>query len=184
MEVFVHSRHTPLSKIEKKYPEAKIIDATSRGEEPFVKLSPFYPLGGIPIPFSDGYFAQSVEGIWQGLKVFENHGINLDSFENTSMKGIKRTVRKYGNVRGHQAGLNSGTLLSYADARKQIYLPIYLWALENKLGDVLELLKEYLQAQNLVLLDYETNGDVDNLAKPLSHAYLVKYYLENKYPDH
>ena len=32
-------------------------------------LSPFYPHGGIPIPFSGSVTSQSVEGIWQGLKV-------------------------------------------------------------------------------------------------------------------
>jgi hypothetical protein len=33
-----------------------------------------------------------------------------------------------------------------------------------------------------VLLDYETNGDVEDLSRPLSHAALVKHYLEEKWP--
>lgn len=34
----------------------------------------------------------------------------------------------------------------------------------------------------IVLLDYETNGDIDDLSKPLSHASLVKAYCENAWP--
>lgn len=180
--IFIENRRKSLAKLQEKYPQSKIIDVTSRAEIPFVKLSPFYPVGDIPVPFSDGQVGQSVEGIWQGLKVFENQGIDTSFFENKRMKGLKRTVRKYGPVKGHQAGVNSETLLNYVQARKQIYLPIYLWVLEHKVTEVLALLQEYRQSLDLVLLDYETNGDINDTSKPLSHAYLIKYYLEGNYP--
>ena len=35
-----------------KYPNAKIIDVTSKAQTALVKLSPFYPHGEIPVPFS------------------------------------------------------------------------------------------------------------------------------------
>lgn len=181
--IFVHSRRTPRAKLEKKYPEAIIVDVTSRADEPYVAFSPFFPLGNIPIPFSEGHFGQSVEGIWQGLKVFETEGIDPRRFENTQMKGLKRTVRKYGKVLGHQKGLNNPDLLNYLEARKQIYLPLYHYALTHYLGDQLKILKEKSLENDLVLLDYETNGDVENLEKPLSHAWLIKYYLEDQYPE-
>jgi hypothetical protein len=38
------------------------------------------------------------------------------------------------------------------------------------------------QEKPVVLLDYETNDDIDNTAKPLSHAGLVKAFLEDKWP--
>ena len=38
-------------------------DLTSRGPEPWVRLSPFFPHGGIPVPFTPGRTAMSVEGI-------------------------------------------------------------------------------------------------------------------------
>ena len=44
----------------------------------------------------------SVEGIWQKLKVIENEGICLDSFNNTTMKNLKRTVRTHGKPLGHR----------------------------------------------------------------------------------
>jgi O-acetyl-ADP-ribose deacetylase (regulator of RNase III) len=65
----VESRRKKRATIEKTWPGALILDVTSKGEEPWVRFSPFYPHGGIPVPNSPGTFAQSVEGLWQGLKV-------------------------------------------------------------------------------------------------------------------
>lgn len=143
-----------------------------------VKFSPFYPVGGIPIPFSDNAFSESVEGVWQGLKVFEAHDVDESKFRVTSMKGLKRTIRKYGKPKGHRKGVNGTDLLGYITARKQIYLPTYKWVLENKLTAEVEELKKLTETRDVILLDYETNGDVDDRSKPLSHAQLVKMYLE------
>jgi hypothetical protein len=165
-----------------KYPNAKIVDVTSKAPTALVKLSPFYPHGEIPIPFSENQQAKSVEGIWQALKVFESADIDKEMFQNDTMKNIKRTVRKFGKPLGHRKGINGSELLSYVDARIQIYLPSYLWVLENKVCEILERLKEASQKDDIVLLDYETNCDVLNPKKPLSHAFLVKAYVENNYP--
>lgn len=143
-----------------------------------VKFSPFYPVGDIPIPFSDNEFAESVEGVWQGLKVFADHDVDESKFRITKMKGLKRTVRKYGIPQGHRKGINGTELLDYITARKLIYLPTYKWVLENKLTTEIEALKKLAETQDVILLDYETNGDVDDPRKPLSHAQLVKLYLE------
>ena len=183
MMIIVKHKSTQQASFDKRFPEYKVIDITSKAEDPFVKLSPFYPVGDIPVPLSDGHVARSVEGIWQGLKVFETEGIDTSKFEVTTMKGLKRTVRKFGNVKGHQAGLNSQTLLSYVEARKKIYLPAYRWVLDNKVADVLQLIRDEAAKHPLILLDYELNGDVDDPSKPLSHAYLVKYYLEGNFPE-
>jgi hypothetical protein len=165
-----------------KYPNAKIIDVTSKASTSLVKLSPFYPHGDIPIPFSENRKAKSVEGIWQALKVFESVDIDEAMFYNDTMKDIKRTVRKYGKPLGHRKGVNGTELLNYIDARIQIYLPSYLWVLENKVKEMIERLKKASQKEDIVLLDYETNCDVLNQKKPLSHAFLVKAYVEGHFP--
>lgn len=165
-----------------KYPNAKIVDVTSKATTGLVKLSPFYPHGDIPIPFSENRKAKSVEGIWQALKVFESADIDEAMFSNDTMKDIKRTVRKYGKPLGHRKGVNGTDLLNYIDARIQIYLPSYLWVLENKVSEIIERLKEASKKEDIVLLDYETNCDVLNPKKPLSHAFLVKAYVEGNYP--
>ena len=165
-----------------KYPNAKIVDVTSKAPTSLVKLSPFYPHDGIPIPFSGNKTAKSVEGIWQALKVFEDADIDKEMFLNDTMKNIKRTVRKFGKPLGHRKGIDGKELLNYIDARIQIYLPSYLWVLENKVSEIIKRLKEASQKEDIVLLDYETNCDVLNPQKPLSHAFLIKAYVENKYP--
>ena len=84
----------------KKHPDAIIADVTSHAKDSLIKLSPFYPYGGIPVPFSDGVTATCVEAIWQGLKVFEGADVDVQMFQNDTMKNIKRTVRKYGKPLG------------------------------------------------------------------------------------
>lgn len=180
--IYIEHRRKSEKNLKEKYPTAHIVDVTSKGIAGWVKLSPFFPHGDIPIPFSPGKTAKSVEGIWQGLKVFEKVDIDLKMFENDTMKNIKRTVRKFGKPLGHRKGINGIELLDYIEARIQIYLPAYLWMLENKAGKITERLKEANQERDIVLLDYATNCDVLDPSKPLSHAYLVKAYIDGNYP--
>lgn len=183
MPIVIESRRRKLEILQSNYVDAHIIDVTSKAEMPWVKFSPFYPHGDIPVPFTPDQMAQSVEGIWQGLKVFETEDVDTQRFEITTMKGLKRTVRKYGMVSGHRNGVNGDTLLSYREARYLIYLPIYRFVLDNHLQDEIAQLRARTQSGTLVLLDYETNTDIDNLAKPLSHAGLIKHYLDNTWPQ-
>jgi hypothetical protein len=61
-------------------------------------------------------------------------------------------------------------------------LPAYKWVLEHRLAKEVKVLRAYLPAKTLVLLDYETNGNVEDLSSPPSHASLVKYHLEDAWP--
>ena len=98
------------------------------------------------------------------------------------MSGIKRGGKSRGAVHGHRFGLGSKVLLGYREARMTIYLPAYKWVLENRLSAQVEELRRIATDKDIVLLDYETNGDVDDLSSPLSHAALVKFHLENCWP--
>ena len=167
----------------KKYGHDVIIaDVTSKAQDGLAKLSPFYPHGGIPVPNSEGYTATCVEAIWQGLKVFETADIDTEMFRNDTMRNIKRTMRRFGKPLGHRYGVGSQELLSYIDARKRIYIPTYRWMLENKAMSIIERLREASKTKTIILLDYDTNADVENARKPLSHASLVKAYAEGIYP--
>jgi len=183
MPIHVESRRKRRDTVEKAWPDALILDVTSRGEEPWVRFSPFYPHGSIPVPNTPGTFAQSVEGLWQGLKVLEREDIDPSRWEITSMKGIKRAGGKQGKVLGHRFGVGNPVLLGYRDARMRIYLPAYRWVLENRLAAEVGRLRDEAAARTVVLLDYETNGDVEDLSSPLSHAALVKHYQEGKWPS-
>ena len=181
--IVVANKRRKRERLLQEYPGATIVDITSRAEDALVKLSPFYPHGGIPIPFSPSATGASVEGIWQGLKVFESAGIDLEVMQNRTMKGIKRSVRRFGPPLGHQRGLDSTILLDYMTARQEIYLPTYRWVLEHKVLWIVERLRAASRAgKTIILLDYNSSTDVDDPKKPLSHAFLVKAYAEGLYP--
>lgn len=185
--IFVANKKRKPERILKDYPGAKIFDITSSA--PTIqgrKLSPFYPHGNIPIPGeSKGMTATCVEAIWQGLKIFEGNGIDVAMFKNDTMHNIKRSVRKYGKPLGHQFGVYSTTILNYADARKLIYVPTYRYVLDNvpSVHYLVEQLAERSKTEDIVLLDYNINPDNRDITKPLSHAELVKMYIENRYPE-
>jgi hypothetical protein len=125
---------------------------------------------------------QSVEGIWQALKVFENTDVDPSKLAITSMRNIKRTTKRFGRVLGHRTGLAGDALMAYEDARRRIYLPTYRWVLENKVAQLIEDLRKQGQHNQIILLDYNTNGDLEDLSKPLSHAALVARYAEGRWP--
>ena len=102
------SKRSKQENILKKYPNAIIADVTSQAKDGLVKLSPFYPHGGIPVPFSDGMTATCVEAVWQGLKVFEGADVDVEMFKNDTMKNIKQkrantNLQKFGSVTNLQS---------------------------------------------------------------------------------
>ena len=127
--IVIESKRKKSETLLKKYPDAIMADVTSKATDDLIKLSPFYPHGGIPIPYSEGMTATCVEAIWQGLKVFEDNDVDIHLFKNDTMKNIKRSVRKNGRPLGHRKGVNGNELLDYIEARKQIYIPTYRWML-------------------------------------------------------
>ena len=175
--IVVANKRKKVETLMKEYPGCIIIDVTSNGQDgDYVKFSPFYPHCGIPVPGMPGKTAASVEGIWQGLKTFESgEGVDYDCLNNRTMKNLKRTTCTHGRCVGH---LYEGKLIGYLTARHQIYLPAYNWVLENRLSDLTRRIKRLSQTRTVVLLDYETNCDVNDAGKPLSHASLVKAYVD------
>ncbi|MCS2716308.1 hypothetical protein NXW18_23505 [Bacteroides thetaiotaomicron] len=184
--IYIENKKRKVEKIQGEYPNAVILDITSNSETRYAKiLSPFYPHRNIPIPFTEGLKATCVEAIWQGLKVFEDADVDFATFRNDTMRNLKRTVRKYGVPKGHRKGAYGKELLGYFEARMLIYLPTYKWVLDNvpEVHRVIERIKEQNKVQDIVLLDYNTNIDFRDASKPLSHAGLVKLYIEGRYPD-
>ncbi len=182
--IYIANKRRKEEGIRKQYPNAIIFDVTSKAGWA-QQLSPFYPHGGIPIPNSNGMTGMSVEGIWQGLKVFETQDVSYSHFRNSTMKGLKRTVRTLGKPLGHRNGVTSDEILSYLEARVAIYLPTYKWVLENvpSVKDLVDRIRTKAKTTDIVFLDYNTNEDYTNLKTPLSHAALIKLYVEGRYPE-
>lgn len=183
--IYVVNKKRKLEKVKEDFPNATILDITSTSNMRYAQiLSPFYPHMNIPIPFTEGLTATCVEAIWQGLKVFDGADVDFATFRNDTMRDLKRTVRKYGMPKGHRKGAYGKELLGYFEARMLIYLPTYKWVLDNvpEVHHVVERIKEQSKIQDIILLDYNTNIDFRDASKPLSHAGLVKLYIEGNYP--
>lgn len=185
--IYVANKKRKLERIQKEFPNAIIFDITSSAStSQGRKFSPLYPHGNIPIPGdSRGRTAACVESIWQGLKVFENAGIDTETFSNDTMQNIKRTVQRFGKPLGHQYGVFSKKILNYADARRYIYIPTYRYVLDNipSVHSLVMQLAERAKKEDIVLLDYNLDPNNRDLSKPLSHAELVKMYIEGRYPE-
>ena len=184
--IYIENKKRKIERIRQQYPNAVILDITSSSDAKYAQLlSPFFPHGNIPIPFTEGMVATCVEAFWQGLKVFQNSGIDIKMFKNDTMKGLKRTVRRFGPPLGHQKGVYSTELLNYFDARMLIYLPTYKWVLDNvpRVHNIVMRIAERAKDHDIVLLDYNTNEDFRDISSPLSHAGLVKLYIEGCYPS-
>ena len=183
--IYVENKKRKLERIQEQYPNADILDITSSSEKRYAQmLSPFYPHGNIPIPFTEGMTATCVESIWQGLKVFQTTDVDVEMFKNNTMKGLKRTIRHFGPPLGHRKGVYGNELLDYFDARMQIYLPTYKWVLDNvpEVHDIVFRIAERAKTHDIVFLDYNTNTEFRDISSPLSHAGLLKMYIEGDYP--
>lgn len=184
--IYVENKKRKIERIYADFPNAIILDITSASNLRYAQiLSPFYPHRNIPIPFTPELTATCVEAVWQGLKVFRDADVDFSSFKNDTMRDLKRTARKFGTPIGHRKGAYGKELLGYFEARMLIYLPTYKWMLDNisDVHHIIERIKEQSKKQDIVLLDYNTNIDVRDISKPISHAGLVKLYIDGEYPS-
>lgn len=175
------SKHTRPERLALSHRGATILDLTSRASQPWVRFSPFYPHGGIAVPFSPGWSAESVEGVWQGLKVFELADVDVSKFAIADMSNLKRSERRLGRCRGHREGVAGERVLDYITARKQIFIPTYTHILRERLSGEIAQLRSLAEVAPVVLLDYQTNPDVDDPTQPLSHVSLVIRWLAGEW---
>ena len=187
--IFVENKKCKPQTLKKRHPNALVVDVTSTSPDPSMRvLSPFYPHFNVRIPFTspEEMTATCVEAVWQGLKVFQSEDIDLGTLRNASMQNIKRTARRFGQPLGHRKGIHGTELLNYYDARMLIYLPTYKWVLDNipTAHNAVMRLKELNLTNDIVLLDYNTNTEFRDISKPISHAGLIKLYIEGVYPTY
>ena len=180
--IIIETKCQSLEYLQKKYPNTIIADITIEAKNNLRRLSPLYPHGEIPIPNSGYATANSIEAIWQGLKVFENEDVATNFFTKKNSKGFKRSLQNSGKLLGHRYGVNGLEILNYTDACRRILIPTYRWVLDYKVQDIIIRLRNASKTKTIVLLDYNTNFDIHNYEEPLSFAYLVKAYAEGLPP--
>lgn len=134
------------------YPKDKIIDVTSRSKTWSRGLSPFL-LG--PVELYDGYSSKNMENAWQYCKVYTQHidvyGYPTDAYFEWAYEGWnKQSADRYPMGKGikPQYSYWAGKRLTYVEARKQIYIPLYATAVRDT--------KAFAQLK----AHYETFGEV------------------------
>jgi hypothetical protein len=151
-------------------------------ESPYIKLSPSYPVSMVPVPFELGGGAlrhsETVEGMWQGLKLV-NGETDLGKFEMTNAWNLKRKTAGGARVEGYYFGEGRGAL-TYAAARRQIYVPAYLSVLENQARDCVEQLRAEARRHKIALVDHYKHDmhDLDEATHgAFSHACVLRSHL-------
>ena len=147
------------------------VNISSYGPKPYNLLSPFTYSSDfqIPVPGQTGIYANSVESIWQGLKMIDG---NID-FELFTQKPKKRK----GQVDGH---LFNGTIIDVVNARKEIYKPSYFYYLKNYVDEEINngLLMKVFDQWEVYLYDVENNLDIKK-PEPLAHSVFACEYLNS-----
>lgn len=115
-------------------PEGSVmVNTTSRSTEPWsAKLSPFF-LG--PISLYKDYISHNVENAWQYSKVYKHH---LDPNGEPTEEYFNWACSGWGKIRADRYPMGKGTKpeysywdgkkLGYIEARKKIYIPLYIRA--------------------------------------------------------
>ncbi len=157
-----------------KNPHKDAINTTSRSPNDWSRgLSPFF-LG--PMPVYGGYVAKVFENLWQYSKVYPQHvkddGEPDQSYFQWAIKGwlSERAVR-YPMGKGviPAYSLWDGQKLSYVEARKKIYAPLYAKAVEQT--PAFQQLKDIYQKQGEIWLwDFDA---YDHLALKMSYQDVI-----------
>jgi hypothetical protein len=112
--------------------------------------------------------SDSVEGIWQGLKVIR--GKIAPRF----FRG--RGQKRGGKPSGHQFGRKE---LGLVQARYQIYKVAYEWMLDHRIEPAL--IAMFIERARQGTIQYfHDNGDINNANQPLARASLLVQYLNRR----
>src|SRR3954452_679373 len=96
----------------------RVIAVTSYADPPYCTLSPMWFHGGIPVPGMPGTTSDTVEGIWQGLKVIRGK-MAPRCFQGPGQKRV-------GKPAGHQFGRKRRGIV---EPGHKIYRVAYEWVL-------------------------------------------------------
>lgn len=167
------------------------VNVTSRSKDKFKELSPFF-LG--PCKLADGRKALNMENAWQFSKVYSNH---LGRYQNVKKSWLEWSSEGLANARAVRYPMGRGAKpefsllgherLSYIEARKRIYFPLYANR-ARRTDSWSTLRKSHSQKQTIVLRDFDAYDhrsmkmslmDVaNNTSKPCGHGFVLAMMLE------
>jgi hypothetical protein len=168
-----------------------VVNTTSKSSNWSRALSPFF-VG--PIKLYGQYSSVNMENAWQYSKVYGNHidenNEPTEKYFEWAQNGWSRTFAdRYPMGKGAkpQFSLWDGQKLSYIEARKKIYIPLYAEAVRKT--EAFEVLKDlYDKSEVLVLQDFDAHNvdlfktDLEKLISndtlKVGHAYVLGMMLK------
>lgn len=175
-----------------KIPEQRIvINTTSRSSDWSRALSPFF-LG--PVSLYRNYQSINVENAWQFSKVYEYY---LEEDGSVGERYFKWAQDGWNDIKAHRYPMGKGAKplysywdgeqLTYVEARKEIYIPLYAQAVQKTFA-FQKLKKLYETGEDLYLWDFDAHSlqpgtfnywDLwNNPSIKVGHAYVLAMLLE------
>jgi len=139
------------------------------------ELSPFIAYGNIPVPGQKRMCSDSVEGIWQGLKIIKGK----TDFSYFRGKGRKRKGKPSGHLYGTK-------ILGIIQARKKIYVPAFTFMWKHRIDPVLKtlLVQRALHDIPQYFLDVDTNPDINRPGSPYAHSSCIVDLIKQDIAQH
>ena len=174
-----------------KTPEGLVINTTSRSDTWSRALSPFF-VG--PVDLYQGHTSINVENAWQFSKVYEYY---LEEDGSVGERYFAWAKRGWGDVKAHRYPMGKGVIplysywdgeqLTYVQARRKIYIPLYAEAVQ-KTSAFQKLKKIHQENSDLYLWDFDgynhkTSGltfdqVIDDPNRKMGHAFVIAMLLE------
>ena len=186
-QIFIAARTRRLGGLIQEFGRIPMFDVTHLTRESrLLRLNPYFPHGAIPVAYSERTLtAQSLEAIWNGLKVFENEPADFGCFEKMTKISITRMPGKAGRGKllGWQQGIHPDKpLLVETEARRTVYAGTYRWILKEYCREAIDFLRGQMERSDIVLLDYSSEHHRCDLRYPLMHSVLLRDYLLGRHP--
>jgi len=168
------------------------INTTSRSKNWSRGLSPFF-LGPVTLTGANNSISYNVENAWQFTKVYPEH--TKDGFP--SKEYFKWARSGFEDHRAHRYPMGKGRIpcyswwnkekLSYIEARKEIYIPLYSSAVSK--SDAFQKLKKIheegkdiwlwdFDGYNHRILDMSWDEVINNEDRKMGHAFVLAMMLE------
>ena len=171
--------------------DAVVINTTSRSQDWSRGLSPFY-VG--PVDLYGGYRSINMENAWQFSKCYEYY---LNEDDSVGDRYFKWAQDGWKDIKAHRYPMGKGVKplfsywdgeqLSYVEARKKIYIPLYSQAVQKTYAFG-KLKRMHAEGQSLYLWDFDAHSlepgtfdywDLwDNPNIKVGHAYVIAMLLE------
>jgi hypothetical protein len=155
----------------------------AQGMARFAPLCPFTTWAGnpFPVPGLPGQRANSVEGVWQGLKLVDGR-TDLDQLAGTPHKRPPDHLRT-GGYDYRSATFRYGTReIDLLTARLAIYLPTYLYLLDRLVPDAVhdELNGAVEAGRIIVFYDWDSNMDIADDRSSFSHSAVLAAWFSGR----